>query len=793
MHEYKEQLFQNLKKHLKGSGWTMVKLFEGRGEIQLILPDNVDVEKEFNQLYSILDRLPDIDLEPEQVIISYCHKNWLNYHCTIINPSQELVVKSRKKNKAEQEQGGDGALKIDADKVIAGKLLTAQQQAAMAPETVLEILKKGNQQFLESILTVRNNSERIRLASLGQYPLAVVLSCLDSRVPVEDVFHLGMGDIFVARVAGNVVNEDILGSLEYACKVSGSKVIVVLGHEHCGAIKSAIDDVKLGNITSLLTKIKPAVLSSENFPGEKTSSNAKYVHHVCEQNVKLSVARIRENSPILKEMEDQGGILIVGAVYDMSTGKVCARPVEEPVKEKIKALNKKAKSLNRDSTNQAIAYAYQAYLLAYENKLKEQQAEAMVILAEGYLYNDIYDLALEYAFNTLEIYKEKGSGEQIAATYTLLGWIYYDVENAELALKYHSMAYDLYHKAGNENKAAISLNGIGLSWQLKNEFVKASGYFEKVLHLAEQHHNQALMSAAYDNLGISSNNIEQYNQAINYFQLALKYSTGQVLSLAEVHNQMAFSMLKLGRYDQAQLSLDAARKYIDQSTSNSKKENLLDNYKVSSQLDQLRGNYKAAYENIQKYNAIREEFLSKNKVNALLTLTMKREAQEKERQIKALSLEKVLKSYQRNTLAIIVVLLVIIGFLLYTKLRSRQKKNAELAELKQQALSNKLEFNNTELKNYALYEINMEKYVEDFNLQIESKYQDFFYNLQRQFPSLTQNERRLCAQIRLNLSIKEIASLNNISVKSAEMARYRLRKHFALNPSDNLNDFLKSF
>ncbi len=94
MHEYKEQLFQNLKKHLKGSGWTMVKLFEGRGEIQLILPDNLDVEKEFNQLYSILDRLPDIDLEPEQVIISYCHKNWLNYHCTIINPSQELVVKS---------------------------------------------------------------------------------------------------------------------------------------------------------------------------------------------------------------------------------------------------------------------------------------------------------------------------------------------------------------------------------------------------------------------------------------------------------------------------------------------------------------------------------------------------------------------------------------------------------------------------------------------------------------------------------------------------------------------------
>lgn len=504
----------------------------------------------------------------------------------------------------------------------------------------------------------------------------------------------------------------------------------------------------------------------------------------------------------------------------------------DPVKEKIASLNQKAKQLNRDSTNQAIAYAYQAYLLAYENKLKKEEADAMLILAEGYLYNDIYDLALEYAFNALEIYKLDGVQEQIGANYTLLGWIYYDVENAELALKYHSMAYDLYKKAGNEDKASVSLNAIGLGYQLKNEFKKAAVYFKRVLKQAEQQHKKVLISAAYNNLGISSNNEDDYNQAIAYFHKSLEYSTGQVLSLAEVHNQMGFSLVKLGRYKEAQESLDKALVYIGQSSSNSKKENLLDNYKVSSQLYQLTGNYQKAYENIQKYNAIREEFLSKNKVNALLTLTMKRDAQEKERQIKALSLEKSLKSYQRNTLAIIVVLLFIIGFLLYNKLRSRQKKNAELAEIKQQALNSKLEFNNKELKSYALYmshrneliinfieelslldksgtaempgklhklihkfryDINIEKYVEDFNLQIETKYQDFFYNLQQRFPDLTQNERRLCAQIRLSLSIKEIASLNNISVKSAEMARYRLRKHFGLNPNDSLNDFLKSF
>lgn len=504
----------------------------------------------------------------------------------------------------------------------------------------------------------------------------------------------------------------------------------------------------------------------------------------------------------------------------------------DSVIEQIEMLNKKAKQLNRDETNQAIAYAYKAYLLAYENKMRPQQADALVILAEGYLYNDIYDLALEYGFNALEIYKEKGTTEQIGATYTLLGWTYYDVENAELSLKYHTLAYDLYKKSGNEQKASVSLNGIGLIYQLKNEFKKAADYFNQVLVLANKFKNNTLISAAYNNLGISSNNTGEYEQAIRYFQLSLKYSTGQILSLAEIHNQMSFSLVKLGRYHEAEQSLNKAFAYIEQSTSNSKKENLLDYYKIFSQLYQLTGDYKHAYEYIQKYNSVREEFLSKNKINALLTLTMKREAQEKERQIKALSLEKSLKSYQRNTLAIIVVLLVIIGFLLYNKLRSRQKKNAELAEVKQQLLSNKLEFNHVELKNYSMYmahknevistfieelgvlekaggddiiqrlhklvnkfryDVNSEKYIEDFNLQIETKYQDFFYNLQQKFPTLTQNERRLCAQIRLNLSIKEIASLNSISVKSVEMARYRLRKHFELSTNDSLNDFLKAF
>ncbi|MET3113879.1 carbonic anhydrase [Pedobacter sp. CG_S7] len=226
-----------------------------------------------------------------------------------------IILYTRKNNKRSTDQ-------VKEQDVISGSILSAEQQKALHPDKILSILKKGNQDFVDGVLTIRNNSERMRQASLGQYPLAVVLSCLDSRVPVEDVFHQGIGDIFVLRVAGNIVNEDILGSLEYACKVSGSKLILVLGHEYCGAIRSAVDNVKIGNITALLEKIRPAVIASMDFPGEKTAANPKYLHHVCTENVKLSVANIRSKSPILNEMEAQGAIKIVGAVYDMETGRV---------------------------------------------------------------------------------------------------------------------------------------------------------------------------------------------------------------------------------------------------------------------------------------------------------------------------------------------------------------------------------------------------------------------------------------------------------------------------------------
>lgn len=212
---------------------------------------------------------------------------------------------------------------IDDEEIIGTTILTKEQQEKLTPDEVIEDLKQGNIDFVEDNLTVRNNTQRVRDAALGQYPEAVVLSCLDSRVPVEDVFHKAIGDLFVARVAGNVVNDDIIGSLEYACKVSGSKVVVVLGHEYCGAIKSSIDGVKLGYVTSVLEKINPAIIQAKkDFSGETTAKNLVFVDKVCDYNVYNSMKVIRQKSEILDQMEKNHQIKIIGAVYDMKTGKV---------------------------------------------------------------------------------------------------------------------------------------------------------------------------------------------------------------------------------------------------------------------------------------------------------------------------------------------------------------------------------------------------------------------------------------------------------------------------------------
>jgi carbonic anhydrase len=197
-----------------------------------------------------------------------------------------------------------------------------QEQAALTPAKVLESLKSGNERFASGKTHRRNLLHDQRTTAAGQYPHAVILSCIDSRAPAEFVFDAGIGDLFNARIAGNIADADLVGSMEFACKVAGAKLIVVMGHTSCGAVKGACDHVELGNLTGLLDKIQPAVTAVQNVPGERTSKNTAFVEAVAETNVRLTVERIRTLSPILREMETAGQIQIVGCIYDLQSARV---------------------------------------------------------------------------------------------------------------------------------------------------------------------------------------------------------------------------------------------------------------------------------------------------------------------------------------------------------------------------------------------------------------------------------------------------------------------------------------
>jgi carbonic anhydrase len=204
------------------------------------------------------------------------------------------------------------------------KAHTKETQNSISPKQAVELLKEGNQRFMANKKASRNLLEQVEDTSTGQYPFATILSCIDSRVSSELIFDQGIGDIFSVRIAGNFVNEDILGSMEFACRLAGTKVIVVLGHTSCGAVKGACDDAKLGNLTTMLAKIKPAV-EAVNEPSDQSLRNSKnidFVNDVAKKNVELTIDNIRKQSPVLQDMEDAGEIEIVGAMYDINDGSV---------------------------------------------------------------------------------------------------------------------------------------------------------------------------------------------------------------------------------------------------------------------------------------------------------------------------------------------------------------------------------------------------------------------------------------------------------------------------------------
>jgi carbonic anhydrase len=202
------------------------------------------------------------------------------------------------------------------------KTLTKEMQDSISPTMALEILKEGNKRFVNNLKANRNLLQQANETSDGQHPFAVILSCIDSRTSAELIFDQGLGDVFSVRIAGNIINEDILGSMEFGCKVAGSKIIVVLGHTKCGAVKGACDHVEMGNLTALLTKIRPAVDDETTTKENRNSSNAEFVENVSTINVKRTVNAISERSPILKEMIESGQIAIIGGSHNITTGEV---------------------------------------------------------------------------------------------------------------------------------------------------------------------------------------------------------------------------------------------------------------------------------------------------------------------------------------------------------------------------------------------------------------------------------------------------------------------------------------
>jgi carbonic anhydrase len=217
--------------------------------------------------------------------------------------------------------GAITALGFGTPDLVYAAALTKEQRDMMTPDQIIDDLKKGNDRFRHNKSQQHDYLAQKKASISGQFPAAIILSCIDSRAPSEILFDTGIGETYVTRVAGNIANTDILGGMEYACAVTGAKVIVVMGHTSCGAVKGAIDDVKLGNLTELLTKIKPAV-EATNYMGERLASNSAFVDAVAKTNVNITVSQIRQASPILAGLEKEGKLKIVGAMYSLNGGKV---------------------------------------------------------------------------------------------------------------------------------------------------------------------------------------------------------------------------------------------------------------------------------------------------------------------------------------------------------------------------------------------------------------------------------------------------------------------------------------
>lgn len=517
---------------------------------------------------------------------------------------------------------------------------------------------------------------------------------------------------------------------------------------------------------------------------------------------------------------------------------------------RLETLNQSASELNKDSTNKALAQAHEAYLLSLKNDLPYWQAVSLLNLSEGYLYNDSYDQALQYAFNALDLYTSLKFDSGIARCYTMLGWIFYDTENPGFSLDYHRKALMLNADMKNQKDLALSYNAVGLVFQMKNDNDSAIIYFKNALAIARKEELPLIERAALNNLGICENASGNYSLATRMFTEAMNilHDSTDELFTAEVCNQMAFSYLKLKDFNKSDSLLKLARTMIDLSSSNSRKEKQLDNLWITSQLNQATGDFSSAFENLLEYTRINNEVISRNKTEVVMAQQLKREAHKREAEINEIIAQKELRVFQRNAMGIGALLLIIIGVLAFSRFNQKRKREKQEETIKQllikselkkerqakEELDNRLQHSKLHIKDYAHFvkyndelinefiegltelhkdaglnektQVQLNKTIKSFlskyeqvkddqaiKMDVDKTNTEFFQNLLNKYPHLTKNEQRLCAQVRMDLSSKDIAAANNISVKSVEMARYRLRKQLGLKTEEELGKFLKQF
>lgn len=498
--------------------------------------------------------------------------------------------------------------------------------------------------------------------------------------------------------------------------------------------------------------------------------------------------------------------------------------------EKASVFNQLAEVYQENASDKAIQYAESALKIARQHSDRKNEAFALRNLCLSYLYNDIYHLALSNGLAALELYEELGDPRDIAYMLSTLGWLYYDIQNTELALQYHERVLKIYQELGDKNNIAFSYNSLGLVYSLKKEYGQALTFYQQSLDLAKETGDLIRESTAHSNLGMTYTALGSYDLALEHLQkaLLLRKNDGAVLSKAEIWNQMGQVFTEKKAFDKAENAFATARTYIEQSTSNASKEKLMDNLEFSAELYAAKGDFKKAFEASRAYSVVRNSILSEEKTSKLAEMRLIYETEKRENEIAMLENQKKIDRLIRNSTIAGFCLLLVIGYLTYSKLKSKNRQ----VRLEKERLKDKLDYKNSELTTFGLHiaqrnEILSEfvsslksiqsdasgeteaklrnltqrieqskstnEELEAFHLNVEREHKDFFYHLLQRFPDLTENEKRLSAQLRLNLSNKDIAAMNNISVKSVEMARYRLRKRFGLDHKDSLTEFLKTF